>query len=75
MKCNTVFISSICYHLFILQWNPLNTVANGAKKNWPYKRGGRVNEVFFYKKMYGNNARPPKKSGRNNEVTVLLRWP
>ena len=62
MKCNIVFISSICYHLFILQWNPLNTVANGAKKI------GRINGVavltrfFFYKKMYGNNARRPKKS-------------
>ena len=72
MKCNTVFISSISYHLFILQWNPVNTVANGAKKI------GRINWVavltrgFF---MYGNNARRPKKSGRNNEVTVLLRWP
>ena len=36
-------------------------------------RGGRINEVFFfYKKMYGKSA---KTSGRNNEVTVLRRWP
>ena len=29
---------------------------------------------FFFKKMYGRFA-GPKKRGRNNEVTVLPRWP
>ena len=29
---------------------------------------------FYYKKMYGFFARP-KKSGHNNKVTVLPRWP
>ena len=37
---------------------------------------GRINGVFaltgcFYKKMYGRFA-GPKKSGRNNEVVVLI---
>ena len=36
--------------------------------------GDRINEGFFYKKMYGPFARRPK-NGRNNEVTVLPRWP
>ena len=30
---------------------------------------------FLYKKMYGRFARRPKRSGRNNEVTVLQSWP
>ena len=59
MKCNTVFISSICYHLFILQWNPVNTVANGAKKICRINGVAvLINEGFF---MYGNSARRPKK--------------
>ena len=40
---------------------------------------GRINGVaaltgFYYKKMYGHFA-GTKKSGRNNEVAVLTRWP
>ena len=35
--------------------------------------GDRINR-FFYKEMYGRFA-GPKKSGRNNEVTLLPRWP
>ena len=38
-------------------------------KNWPYSRGGRINEGF-YKKIFNRFARRPKYSGRNNEVTV-----
>ena len=34
--------------------------------------GDRINEVFFIKKMYDRFA---KKSGRNNKVIVLPRWP
>ena len=30
--------------------------------------------VFFSKEKHGRFA-GPKKSGRNNEITVLLRWP
>ena len=33
--------------------------------------GDRINEGFFYKKMYGRFARRPKK-GPDNEVTILL---
>ena len=40
---------------------------------------GRINGVaaltgFYYKKMYDHFA-GTKKSGRNNEVAVLTRWP
>ena len=58
-----------------LQWNPVNTVTNGPNTF------GRVNGVailtrfFFYKKMYGGFCQAAKKSGRNDEVTVLPRWP
>ena len=39
-------------------------------KVWPLA----VLTGFFYKEMYGRFARP-KKTGRNNKVTVLPRWP
>ena len=40
---------------------------------------GRINGVaaltgLYHKKIYGRFART-KKSGRNNEVAVLTRWP
>ena len=38
------------------------------------KQIGRINELFFYK-MYGRFAVCGQKSGSNNEVTVLPRWP
>ena len=43
---------------------------------WPLAvlTGDRINEGFLYKKLYGPFA-GPKKIGRNNEVTVLPRWP
>ena len=34
----------------------------------------RINELFSNKEMHGCFA-GQQKSGRNNEVTVLLRWP
>ena len=42
---------------------------------WPLAvlTGDRING-FFYKEMYGCFA-APKKTGRNNEVIVLSRWP
>ena len=44
-------------------------------KMWPLAilTGERINGVF-YREMYGRFA-GPKNSGRNNEVTVLPRWP
>ena len=41
--------------IFLLQWNLVNTVTNVTKKN------GRINTVFFYKKVYGRFAVRPKK--------------
>ena len=35
--------------------------------------GDRINVKFCNKKMYGRFA-APKKTGHNNEVTILLRW-
>ena len=40
---------------------------------WAVLTGDRING-FFYKEMYGRFA-GPNKSDRNNEVTVLSRWP
>ena len=40
---------------------------------WPWSWVTRHLRVFFYKEMYGCFA-GPKKSGRNNEVSVLPRW-
>ena len=37
------------------------------------KKFGRVNEGFFTRKCMAVFAMQPKKSGHNNEVTVLLR--
>ena len=34
-----------------------------------------VSTRVFYKKMYGGFGQAAKKSGHNNKVTVLLRWP
>ena len=44
-----------------VQWNPVNTVTNGPKTI------GCINEVFFYKKMYGGFCQAGKK--------VMTRWP
>ena len=45
---------------------------------WAKKKIGSINGVplltrVFYKKMYGDFCQAAKKSGRNNEVTVLPR--
>ena len=41
---------------------------------WPLLTGDRINQGFFYKKMYGRFAGRLKRSGGNNEMTVLTRW-
>ena len=38
-----------------VKWNPVNTVTNGPKTI------GRINEGFFYKKMYGGFCQVAKK--------------
>ena len=50
----------------ILQWNLVNMVTSGPKEF------GCINGVVILTRVF---ARSPKNSGRNNEVTVLLRWP
>ena len=55
-----------------LQWNPVNTVINGPK-NFYHINGVAVLMRVFYKKMYGGFCQAAKKSGCNNEVTVLPR--
>ena len=32
----------------IIQWNPVNTVTNGPKKNWQYWQGGHIYDDFFF---------------------------
>ena len=51
-----------------LIWSPM------GQENLVILMGDRINEDFFYKKMYGRFARQPKK-WLNNKVTVLPRWP
>ena len=51
----------------IIQWNPVNTVTNGPKKF------GRINEGFFLQENIWRFLPGGKKSGCNNEVTVLPR--
>ena len=58
-----------------IQWNPVNTVTNGPKKFGHINRVAVLTTVFFFtRKCMAVFARRPKKSGRNNEVTVLPRW-
>ena len=45
----------------------INNGHQQAKKNSAVLMGDRINEGFFYKKMYGPFARRPK-NGRNNEA-------
>ena len=49
-------------------------VTNGPKKFAGINGVVVLTRVFFYEKMYGGFCQVAKKSGRNNEVTVLLRW-
>ena len=44
-----------------IQWNPVNTLTDGPKKKLAVLMDDRINEGFFYKKMYGRFARRPKK--------------
>ena len=34
-----------------------------------------MKEGFFYKKMSGGFCKTAEKSGRDNEVAILTRWP
>ena len=45
------------------------------QKNLAVLMGDRINEGFFYNKMYGRFAGRPKKGAPNSEVTVSPRWP
>ena len=38
-----------------VNWNPINRATNGPKK-LAVLTGDRINEGFFYKKMYGHLA-------------------
>ena len=53
-----------------LKWKPVNTVTNGPNKNLAVLTRG-----FLDKKMYTSFCQAAKKSGRNNMVTILQRWP
>ena len=60
-----------------MQWNPVNTVTNGPKKIGHINGVAVLTRVFFFfsRKCMAVFARRSKNSGRNNEVTVLPRWP
>ena len=51
------------------QWNPVNTVTNGTKKLDVFT-SDRINEGFLQDNVW-SFSRVAKKSGRNNEVTVI----
>ena len=55
--------------IFLLQWNPVNTVTNVTKKKMA------VLTRFLLQESLWPFCRAAKKSGLNNEVTVLPRWP
>ena len=57
------------HHGLQLQLNFVNTVTNGPKTL------GRINDGFFTRKCMTVFYQVAKKSGRNNKVTVLSRWP
>ena len=47
-----------------------------SQKNLVVLTGDRINEGFFFlQENVWSFSRAAKKSGRNNEVTVLPRWP
>ena len=50
------------------KYSLVNSVTNGPT-NLAVLAGDRINEGFFYKKMYGRFAGRPKK------VAVIMRWP
>ena len=53
-----------------VQWNPVYKVTNRPKKFCILTR------IFYQRKvLYGSFCQAAKKSGRNNEVTVLPRRP
>ena len=53
----------------LLIWSPV------GKNNLAVLTGDSINEIIFLNKNYGSFAGRPKKCGRNNDVTVLPRWP
>ena len=71
---------AICMHGLVVVLTRLKNkekCTSGIKKSgrWSHKQGGRINGVFFIRKMYERYFLPgQKKSGRNNEVVVLTRW-
>ena len=72
----SLIYSSTCRSFAVhIQWNPVNTVTNGPKKIGHINGVAVLTRVFFTGKCMAVFARRPKNSGRNNEVTVLPRWP
>ena len=64
------FIVCICKQSGIpLIWSPM------GQKTLAVSTGGHIKEGFFYKKTHGSFCKVAKKSGHNNEVAVLPRWP
>ena len=58
---------------FSIQWNPVNTITN-VPKNLAVLKGDHINKGYLQKHVWPSH-KADKKSGHNNEVTVLLRWP
>ena len=74
-KWNVLFLRNIRLNITVVP--PLTRSLMGQKNLAVITRWPRVScsEGFFTQKCTVIFARRPKKSGRNNEVTVLPRWP
>ena len=62
-------VSNIVSCFLVVQWNLVNTVNNGPKKIV------RSNDGFFFCEKCMTVLPGGLKRGRNNEVTILPRWP
>ena len=56
------------------QWKPVNMVNNGSKKFGHNKKMTVFTGVSFQVNVW-SFLQEAKESGRNNEMTVLPRWP
>ena len=58
-----------------VQLNPVNTVTNGPKKIGRINGVAVLTRVFLQENVWRFLPGGQNKSGPNNEVTVLPRWP
>ena len=62
------------FYTLYIQWNPVNTVTNGPTKFGRINGVATLTRVFLQENVW-RLLPGGQKSGRNDEVTVLPRWP